>query len=73
VEEALLRFEIKIVELCNFEDVVNRSAVVIKVGSSGDADVIHVYVDRCSKGFMFEDDVTVYVVHHSLECRRQIG
>ncbi len=73
MEEAFLRFEIEIVKLGYFEDVMNGALVVGEVGVSGDSDVIHIDTDCHSKGLVFEDDVPVYIVHHGLECCWQIG
>ncbi len=67
MEEALLRLEVEIVELGDFEDVVDGMVVVIKVGTSGDSNVVHVDTDCGSKGFMFENGVPVDKVHHGLE------
>jgi len=67
VKEAFFWFEIEVVELGNFEDIMNGMSVVIEGGASGNADVIHVNADCHSKGFMFEDDVAVYIVHHGLK------
>ena len=73
MKEAFFQFKIEVVELGNLEDVVNCVSVVIKGGASGDSDVVHVDTDCCPKGFVFEDDVPVYIVHHGLECRWRIG
>ncbi len=67
MEEAFLQFEIEIVKSGNFEDVVNGTPMVIEVGASGDANVIHIDMDCGAKGFVFEDDVLVDEVHHGLE------
>jgi len=67
VEEAFFQFEIEIVKLGNFEDVVDSTVMVIKVSVSGDADVVHIYADCGAEGFVFEDDVLVDEVHHGLE------
>ncbi len=73
MEEAFLRFEIEIMELGNLENVVNCVPVVVKVGTSGNSNVIHIDMDRCSKGFVFENDVLVDVVHHGLERCWRVG
>src|SRR6266702_873626 len=73
MEEAFLWLEIKIMELGNFEDVVDCTTVVLEVSASGNANVIHINADCCSKGFMLEDDVPVNVVHHGLERRWRVG
>ncbi len=73
MEEALLQFEIEVMKLGNFEDVVNSTSVVVKVGTSSDPNVIHIDKDGCAKGFVLENDVPVDIVHHGLECRWRIG
>ena|SRR6266571_3468779 len=73
MEEAFLWFEVKVMELCNFENIVNGVFMIFKVGMSGDSDVVHINSDRCPKGFVFENDVPIDVVHHSLECCWRIG
>ena len=50
----------------------NGTTVVFKVSTSSDTNVIHVDADGSTKGFMFEDDVTIDVVHHSLKGRWQV-
>jgi len=69
VEEAFLWFEIEVVKLRNFEDIVNSTLVVIKVGASGDANVIHIDMDSGAEGFVFENDISIDKVHHGLESR----
>src|SRR6266702_2074811 len=73
MEQAFLRFEVKVVELGNFEDVVNCVLMISHVGTSGDSDVVHVDSDGCTEWFVFENDVSVYVVHHGLEGRWRIS
>ncbi len=73
MEEAFFWFEVEIVKLGNFEDVVDSTAMIIKVSASGDADVVHVNVDCGAEGFVFEDDVSVDEVHHGLEGRWRIS
>ncbi len=68
MEEALFGFEIEVVKLSDFENIVDCASVVINGGACGNPNVIHVNSDRCTKGFMFEDDVMVDVIHHSLKC-----
>ncbi len=67
MEKALFQLEVKVVELCNFENVVNCMFVIFKVSTSGDTDVIHVNTDCGAEWFMFEDYVAIDVVHHGLE------
>jgi len=64
---AFFRFEVKVMELCYFEDIVDCPYVIVKVGSSCDTDVIHIDMDCRPQGFMFEDDIAIDVVHHCLE------
>jgi len=73
VKEAFFWFEVEVVKLGYFEDVVNCALVVVEVGMSGDADIIHVDMDCRPKGFVFEDGVAVDVVHHGLECCWGVG
>jgi len=73
VEKAFFWLEIEVVKLGHFEDVMNGVSVVIKVGASGDSDVVHIDMDCCSEGFVLEDDVPVDIVHHGLERCWQIS
>ncbi len=73
MEEAFLRFEVEIMKLSNFEDVVHSTLVVIEVGASGDTDVIHIDADCGAEGFVFEDDISIDEVHHGLEGRWRIS
>jgi len=69
MEETFLQFEVEVVKLSNLEDIVNCTPVVIEVGASGNANVVHIDADSGAKGFMFKDDVLVDKVHHGLESR----
>src|SRR6266702_4929650 len=60
-------------ELGDFENVMDCVSMVVEVGTGGDSDVIHIDADCCSEGFMFEDDVTVNIVHHGLERCWRVG
>src|SRR6266702_7785595 len=60
-------------ELRHFEDVVNCTMVVVEVGAGSNADVVHIDTDGSTEGFMFEDNVAIDEVHHSLEGRWRIG
>ncbi len=60
-------------ELRHFKDIVDGTVVVVEVSTSSDTNVIHVDADGSTKGFMFEDDVTIDEVHHSLESRWRVG
>ncbi len=73
MEKAFFWFEVEVVELCDFEDVMNCVFMICKVCTSGDSDVVHVDSNRSTKRFMFEDNVAIYVVHHGLECRWGVG
>src|SRR6266702_6066986 len=73
MKEALLRFEVEVVELGDFEDIMNHVMVIVYVCASGNPNVVHVYPNSCAEGFMFEDNVPIDVVHHGLESRWQVG
>src|SRR6266702_8215182 len=40
MEEALFRFEVEVMKFCDFENIMNRTFVVIEVGVSGDPNVL---------------------------------
>ncbi len=67
MEKALLRFEIEVMELGDFEDVVDGMLMIFHVCASGDPNVVHVDSDSRAEGFMLENDVAIDVVHHGLE------
>ncbi len=73
MEEALFRFEVEVMKFCDFENIMNCTFVVIEVGVSGDPNVIHINPDCHSKGFVFEDNVLVDIVHHGLEGCWRVG
>ncbi len=73
VEQAFFRFEVEIVELGDFKNIMHRVAVVSKVSASGDPNVIHIDADCGTEGFMFQDDIPIDVVHHGLERRWRIS
>src|SRR6266702_4645480 len=73
MEEAFLRFEVEVVELRHFENIVNCTTVNVEIGTGGDADVVHVDANGGTEGFMLEDDVAIYKVHHGLEGRWRVG
>ncbi len=68
MECAFLWFEIKVMVLCNVKDIMNCQDMSCNVGLHGDSDIIHVDMDHHSELFMLENNITVDVVHHSLEC-----
>ncbi len=59
--------------LGDLKDVVDCLLVISDIGVGGDSDIVHVDMDSGAKGFMFEDDVAVDVVHHGLKGRWRIG
>ncbi len=67
VKEAFFWFEVKVVKLSDSENVVDSLFVVVKVGAGSDPDVVHVDSDGSAKGFVFKDDISIDVVHESLE------
>ncbi len=73
MEKALFRFEVEIMKLCDAENIVNGVLMVSEVGTGSNTNVVHVYADRRTERFVFENDVTVDKVHHSLKRRRRIG
>ncbi len=68
MEGAFFGFEVKVMGLCNLEDITNGCHVIFKISLGGNANIVHVHLDCCSKRFMFKDGVMVDVVHHCLEC-----
>jgi len=60
-------------EFGDFEDVVNCALMVLEVGMGSDAYIIHIDADCCPKRFVFENNVTIYVVHHHLERHWGVG
>ncbi len=73
MEETFLRFEVEIMELGDLENIMDCTVMVIEVGMGGDSDIVHIDADCCSKGFMFENDILVDIVHHGLEHRWRVG
>ncbi len=73
MEEAFFWFEVEIVKLRYPKDVVDCELVISNIGMSGDTDVIHIDANGSAERFVFEDDVAIYEVHHSLEGRWRIG
>src|SRR6266702_4829801 len=73
MEKALFRFEVEIMKLCDAENIVNGVLMVSEVGTGSNTNVVHVYADRRTERFVFENDVTVDKVHHSLKRRQRIG
>ncbi len=67
MEEAFLWFEIQVMELGDPENVVDSPLMIVKIGASSDTNVVHIDANGCSKWFVLENDITVYVVHHGLE------
>ncbi len=73
MEEAFFRFEVEVVKLGDFEDVMYCALMVGHICTGGDSNVVHVDSDSRTKTFMFENDIAVNVIHHHLECRWRIG
>ena len=73
MEEALLQFEIQVVELGDFKDVMYCLSMVLEVSVGSYAYIVHIDMDSGSEWFMFEDDVAVDVVHHGLKSCWQVG
>ncbi len=73
MEKALLQFKIEVVELGDFEDVVDCVLMVVHICVGSDPNVVHVDSDSHAEGFMLENDVVINVVHHGLEGRWRIG
>jgi len=69
MEEAFLWFEVEIVKLGDFKDVMNRALMIIYVCTGGDPDIVHIDTDSCTKGLMLENGVAIDVVHHGLKGR----
>src|SRR6266702_2073013 len=68
MEEAFFQFEVYVVVFGNLEYVLYCGYMVGHVSTCCDANVVHVYVNRGALEFVFENDITVDVVHHGLEC-----
>src|SRR6266702_4928106 len=60
-------------KLGNCKNIVNCASVVIEGSVRGNSDIVHIDTDCCSKGFMFENDILVDIVHHGLEHRWRVG
>ncbi len=73
MEKAFFWFEVEVVKLGDFEDVVDCASMIVHVCASGDPNVVHINSDSRAKGFVFEDGVTIDVVHHGLEGRWRIS
>ena len=73
MEKAFFWFEVKVVKLGNFEDVVDCALMIVHVCAGGNSNVVHVNSDSCAEGFVLENDVAINVVHHGLEGRWRIG
>src|SRR6266702_3765472 len=73
MKEAFLRFKVEVMELGDFEDVVDCASVIIQVCMGGDSNVVHVDMDSRTEGLMLENDVVIDVVHHGLEGHWQVG
>ncbi len=69
MEKAFFGFEIEVVKLGDFEDVVDRVLMIVHVCMGGDSNVVHVDSNSCTEGFVLENGVTIDVVHHGLEGR----
>ncbi len=69
MKETFLRFEVEIMKLGDFKDVVDCTSVIVYVSAGGNSNVVHVDSNSGTKGFMFENDVTIDVVHHGLKSR----
>src|SRR6266702_861047 len=67
MEKTFLWFEVQVVELGDFEDVVYCTLVIVYVCAGGDADIVHVNSDSRPEWLVLENDVSIYVVHHGLE------
>src|SRR6266702_406033 len=72
MECAFLWFEIQVMFLHNVKDITHHSHMILLICSCGDPNVIHIHVNHHSQWFMFGDGVVVDVVHHGLECHRQV-
>jgi len=72
MEKALLWFEIEVVGDGNLKDVTYCSDMIRHVSVGCNTNVVHVDTDCGTEGFVFENDITVDVVHHGLEGCQQI-
>ncbi len=63
---SIFGLKVEVVKLCDFEDIVDCTSVISEVGASSDTDIV-LNADCCPKGFVFENNVVVDVVHHGLE------
>ncbi len=73
MEQAFLGFKVEVVKLRYPEDVADCMSVIVKVGSSSNANVVHVNADCCPKRFMFKNNVAIDEIHHGLEHRWRGG
>ncbi len=73
MEKALFQFEIEIMKLGNFEDVMYCTSMIGYICAGSDSNVVHVDSDGRAEGFMFENDVVIDIVHHHLKGCWQIG
>ena len=73
MEEAFFRFEVEVVKLGDFEDVMYCALMVGHICTGGDSNVVHVNSDSRTERFVFEDGVVVNIVHHCLERCWRIG
>ena len=67
MEKTFLRFEIEVVQLGDFENIMDCALMIGHICTGGDSNVVHIDSNSRAEGFVFEDSVTVNVVHHSLE------
>src|SRR6266702_8036641 len=73
MEKAFLGFEVEVMQLGDFEDVVDCALMIVHVCTGGNSDVVHVDSNSRAEGFVLEDDIVVDVVHHGLEGCWRIG
>ena len=73
MEKAFFWFEVEVMKLGDFEDVVDGVSMIVHGRAGGDPNVVHVDSDSRAEGFMLENDVAIDVVHHGLEGRWRIG
>ncbi len=69
MEQAFFWFEVEVMKLGDFEDVVDCASMIVHVCAGGDSNVIHIDADSHAEGFVFENDIVIDVVHHGLEGR----
>ena len=73
MENTLPQFEVEIMFSSKGEDIMNGSCMTTDGGSSGNGYIIHVNTNEGAKEFVLSYDGVKDMIHHSLECHRQVS